>query len=250
MLQSKTLKIQSLKAETIDGMWRLFQRYYADVDYQRFRADLAAKQQVIVLFDGDCVAGFSTLLVRSMSHHGRRALAVYSGDTVIDQAYWGQTVLQTAFFQFMIRMYLTHPLTDIYWFLISKGYKTYLLLSRNFVNHWPRHDQATPAAIAAMRDELAADMFGHDYDPASGVIRFSCPQGKLKDHVAPITAQELQHPDIRFFASANPGHQQGDELCCIGKFDSACIGYYAVKLMIKTLRNHKLAQLAKPVFGR
>ena len=57
---------------------------------------------------------------------------------MIAQAYWGQKALQRVFTRYVVGVKLRHPLQRVYWFLITKGYKTYLLLSRYFPEYWPR----------------------------------------------------------------------------------------------------------------
>ena len=46
--------------------------------------------------------------------------------------------------------------------------------------------------------------------------------------MAPIDPTLLSVPDIRFFVERNPGHVDGDELCCLGRIDAALpIGFLA-----------------------
>src|SRR4029079_15523392 len=105
------------------------------------------KEHVIVLRDsGDgSLKGYSTLYVFDASVDGRRVKAVFSGDTIVDDMYWGQSTLQRAFFRYVLALKVRNPTVPLYWFLISKGFRTYLLLSRNFPEYWPRHEASTPA---------------------------------------------------------------------------------------------------------
>jgi hypothetical protein len=132
---------RDLDRRSRDAMWQLFTRYYADVRRSVFEADLDEKDHVILLRDeGDgSIRGMSTLKVYDHTIAGRRVRAVFSGDTIIDAAYWGQSALHWAFLGYLVRVKLRSPLTPVFWFLISKGYKTYLLLARNFPTHYPRH---------------------------------------------------------------------------------------------------------------
>ena len=135
-----------------------------------------------------------------------------------------------------MRCKLRSPLLPTYWFLIAKGYKTYLLLSRNFPEYWPRHDLPTPPWQQAILEALATEKFGDDWNPALGVVCHDEPLGKLRDSVAPISDSELQHPDIRFFTEKNAGHVHGDELCCLGRIDLALCRSYLLKLTLRTSR--------------
>ena len=43
----------------------------------------------------------------------------------------------------------------------------------------------------------------------------------LRDDIAPITAERLTDPHVRFFVERNSGHAQGDELCCLAPLTRA-----------------------------
>ncbi|HJK91691.1 MAG TPA: hypothetical protein RMH85_31120 [Polyangiaceae bacterium LLY-WYZ-15_(1-7)] len=219
-------------------MWRLFRRYYTEVERPTFERDLDDKDVVIVLRDsGDgSIQGFSTLKVYARKVHGRRVVAIFSGDTIIDAPYWGQSALHWTFLRFLVQVKLRHPLTPVYWFLISKGYKTYLLLARNYPHHWPRHDAPTPAFEQALLDALSADRFGEAYDREAGVLRFPESHGRLRGHVAPLSPELLAQPDVRFFAEKNPGHPHGDELCCLGRVDLAFVLRGAQRVFARPFR--------------
>lgn len=133
-------------------------------------------------------------------------------------------------------MQISHPATPLYWFLISKGYKTYLLLSRNYPVYWPRYDKPTPSWEKAVLDTLGTRKFGDEYLPEFGIIRHqNCP-GKLKESVAPIGSDlRDKHPDIDFFANSNPYHEKGDELCCLGLIGPSMWTFYLRRLFRKTL---------------
>lgn len=236
-LVGRVVPVPGLRAEDRDAMWRVFTKYYADVTRAKFEADLAEKQEVVILRDAAdrSLQGFSTIQVYRREVHGRPFVAVYSGDTVLEEAYWGQTTLQKIFVAYLLRTKLKNPLVPVYWFLISKGYKTYLLLTRNMPTYWPRHDRPTPSLPAQVLDLLARDKFGDAWRPEQGILHFDVCQGRLKRGVAPIEAGLLAHPDIRFFVERNPGHADGDELCCLGEVDLAFPLMFPLKLLRRSV---------------
>jgi hypothetical protein len=234
-LSVSVVSISALDKETIEQMWQIFDTYYLDVDRARFETDLLAKNDVFLLRDADnlTLQGFSTVRVFEERINNRKCVAIYSGDTIIRREYWGQTALQKAFYLYITRVFLANPFTPVYWFLISKGYKTYLLLSRNFPDYWPSHRAETPAFENALIDRLSQKMFGDSWKPDLGVLKFDTPMGKLKGEVAPITESMCQHADIKYFIEKNPGHGHGDELCCLGKVDLSLALHYPAKLLKK-----------------
>lgn len=214
-----------------DAMWALYAAYYTEVTRAGFERDLAEKDHVIVLRRGGALRGFSTLKRLEGEVLGQRFLAVFSGDTILDRAEWGQVALQRAFLAYVMRVKLRHPLLPVFWFLISKGYRTYLLLSRNFVDYWPRPERPTPPFEEAVIDSLARQRWPEAWQPGLGVLRFASPQGRLREEVAPIDeAMRERHPDIGFFSSRNPGHVRGEELCCLGRVDLQLWLSYMLKL--------------------
>lgn len=236
MLRSVLVDISTLEESQIQGMWKVFEKYYADISYERFLRDLSSKNHVILLFADHKLAGFSTIKVFKEKIGNQKITAIYSGDTIIEEAYWGQTALQREFYNFLVKTWFLNLDSTVYWFLISKGYKTYCLLTRNFAEHWPRHEKATPAFESALIDRLSGSLFGSAWKKELGVLQFENPMGRLKNNVAPISEELRKFPDIRFFAEQNPHHENGDELCCLGKFDLATILYFPMKVIRKNIQ--------------
>lgn len=218
-------------------MWRLYESCYLRVDAAAFEADLAEKDHVILVRDaGDgSVQGFTTL--RVYRHEGPEGpcVIVFSGDTIIAPRYHGQTALQRAFVRYVMATVVRERRLPVYWFLISKGVRTYLLLSRNFLAYWPRHDAPTPAPMRELIDQLAVARFGRAYQRELGLVRWEPPGPCLAEGVAPLDPQALQRPDVRFFLSVNPGADEGDELCCLGKVDLAMGANYLKRLTKRML---------------
>lgn len=237
-LVAVTLPVSAVDAATREEMWRLFSQYYTEVGRGAFLHDLAGKDHVILLRDhARALKGFSTAQGYVREVQGRRIGVVFSGDTIVDREYWGQTVLQRAFLRYIVRFKLRHPFTPVYWFLISKGYKTYLLMARNFPVYWPRHDMETPAWERAVLDSLAREKFGASWRPDLGILRFERCLGRLRGSVAPIDDElRARYAEVRFFEQKNPGHAEGDELCCIGLINPFQWLYYLGRLGYRRVR--------------
>lgn len=241
--------VTSLDDSLIEAMWRLFARYYDDVDHSTFVRDLREKHHVLLLLDRErrTLAGFSTIQSYSRRIGGRRVAVVFSGDTICDERFWGQRALHTAFLRYVLRVKLRNPLTPVYWFLISKGYKTYLLLARNFPEFWPRYDRSTPAWQRQVIDELAREKYGDAWLPDRGVLHFETPAGRLHDGVASIGVTEREDDHIRFFYERNPHAALGDELCCLGRINAALALNYVRRRLLRLVRRR--ARDARPIAG-
>lgn len=238
-LIAKTIKVQSLKDSQIDEMFKLFEIFYENVSYLRFRSDLYAKTKVIILLDLQRrIQGFSTFYDFDFPHHNKNYRVLFSGDTIIAPDYWGTSALTMEFLKNMILLKIKYPTRPVWWFLISKGYKTYLLLANNFLQYYPRYDRQTPIEHSELIQALSEKFYPGKFNSATGVIEFEANEHEhLRESIAPITQDLLdRYPKINFFNSTNPGWKKGDELACIGEVDPLLGVVHPFKIMRKILR--------------
>lgn len=204
-----------LDAADTRRMYALYATYYAETSYERFAIDLMAKDYVIELMDGADLCGFSTLAVLQFSADGANSRAIFSGDTIINHRYWGEQVLAAAFCRVAGAIKASDPATSLYWFLITKGHRTYRYLGAFSREYYPRSAQPTPPWADRCIDVLARGRFGDAWKPELGIVRFVRSQGHLRaDWTEPRPALAAR-PEVRFFLERNPGHASGDELCCL-----------------------------------
>jgi hypothetical protein len=140
---------------------------------------------------------------------------LFSGDTIVERSCWGQTLLAQAWGQLALDLIDRYPAGALHWFLISKGYKTYRYLPLFFREYYPRRTSATPLWATAIIDVLGRRKYPQAYDPKTGIIRAEASACRLRRNVAAVTEGRLRDADVRFFIERNPGHERGDELCCI-----------------------------------
>jgi hypothetical protein len=208
--------VHDLSATRRDEMFALFARHYEGVKRRQFAADLAEKQSVIEVVDPvhDTLRGFSTQLVLHVPVHGRTVRALFSGDTIVDREFWGDPALSHVWGHLALSLIDKYGDEPLYWYLISKGYRTYRFLPVFFHEFYPRYDSTTPPEILSVIHGLGRWKFGNDYDAATGIVRPSeaC---RLRSGLGETTAARLRDPHLRFFFEKNPGHLVGRELCCI-----------------------------------
>lgn len=212
-------------------MYALFSRYYDGIERETFDSDLAQKQYVIRMFSHAELVGFSTIQLLHTDFQGRPVTTLFSGDTVVDHRCWGQKALQRGFVSFVTKLKLGHPRHRVFWFLISKGYKTYLLIRHNFLA-FPARDRDTPGEVKVLLDQVAKLKYADSYDPSRGVISFSQSQGQVKDEFEDLGPEDLKNPDIAFFVEQNPGFREGDELCCLAEIRLRDLAYIGLKYFV------------------
>ncbi len=241
-LISKTIKIGSLKSTQIDEMFKLFEIFYENVSFARFKTDLLAKTKVIILLDPERkIQGFSTFYDFDFSFQNKNARVLFSGDTIIAPDYWGTSALTMEFLKNMILLKMKYPFRPVWWFLISKGYKTYLLLANNFLDYYPRFDRETPKEEKDFIASLSEKFYPGKFNDQTGVIEFEANEHEhLKESIAPITEELMKkYPKIKFFNSKNPGWKKGDELACIGEVNPLLGIVHPVKILRKILKFKK-----------
>lgn len=241
-LISKTIKISSLYDNQIKEMFKLFEIFYENVTYERFYSDLKAKTRVIIMIDKNKrIQGFSTLYDFDFPYHNKNYRILFSGDTIIAPDYWGTSALTMEFLKNMILLKIKYPTRPVWWFLISKGFKTYLLLANNFINYYPRYDKETPLEHQSLIQALSEKLYPNRYNPESGVIEFRPEEHEhLRQSIAPITDELLiKYPKINFFQTKNPDWIKGCELACIGEVDPLLGIVHPIKLIRKLFKTKK-----------
>lgn len=224
-------------------LFSLFNRYYADISAEKFAEDLYEKDHVIILKESrwGSVVGFTTVKTYEINNEGTLCRVAFSGDTIVDEEFWGDSALSKPLFLYLCKQYLSSPTIPFYWFLISKGYKTYIAVSRNLKEFWPRYDQPTPSHVQSLIMDLAKSRYGEAWDAEKQILHFKQPMGRLLEDVAPITEEMLKVPEIAHFQKLNPDHLKGDELCCVAKLDHNAVTYYLQRTLGKTLKKVKRA---------
>ena len=215
-LRARVVDVRALSRADRTRMYEIYRTHYDGTSRARFEDDLDAKDMALTVhsFDG-AIQGFTTLLVLETEFDGRPARAIYSGDTIIDRAYWGSQVMAFTWTRLAGAIKAAEPDVPLYWFLIVKGHRTFRYLSaftRNFYPHW---SVETPARERALMDRLAQARFPGFYRADLGIVHFPESHGHLKPDLAEIDLAEAQRADVAFFLARNPGYRNGDELVCL-----------------------------------
>lgn len=228
-LTGRTTPVAQLTADERHQMYELLERYYENVDRRSFDDDLSRKRWVVLAVDHDgVVRGFSTQQLVPLASGGH---ALFSGDTVVDRAYWGRNPIAREWGRLALEVYGADPDRDLFWFLIAKGYKTYRLLTTYFVEYYPRLGAMVPAWALELTDELGTRLFPERYDPIRGVVVAGPADQRLRQDVAPVGIEQLNDPSVGYFDQRNPGHRSGDELCCVARLSPTNLNDAALALI-------------------
>jgi hypothetical protein len=207
-------KVADLDAAERGALAALYLRYYDGAGEAEFHADLARKTEVLRVFFGEELIGFTTSEIYERTWRGTPVQILYSGDTVVDRAHWGQQALSFAWIGRLGRLRRARPDLPLYWFVIVKGHRTFKFLptfGKSFFPHW----SIDRSDLKPLADQLAREKFGADYDEGRGVVAFARSRGHLKSDIAFPSEEERSRDAVRFFLERNPGYLKGHELVCV-----------------------------------
>lgn len=215
---SQTKQIAELTLSERATMFGLLSLEFLGVSRQDFIRDLEEKEVVMLLRkearDGEIV-GFSTLMTFDLPIDGRKVKAIFSGDTTVLEEYRSSTGFGIEIGSYFVKVLGVFPEHEIYYVLISKGWRTYKILPFFFKNYAPKHDTPTSIQDKAVTDAFGSVKYPGDYDPKQGLIMFS----KETQRLIPgsIDAVPPHDPDVhtRFYLQKNPTYLSGTELVCV-----------------------------------
>jgi hypothetical protein len=216
-LTSRVVPVHRLKPELTGRLYDLYRTHYLGTDEARFHADLAEKDWVILLLDfQDQPVGFSTQRLIPTAVGGKPVRALFSGDTIIHPDHWGSQELVRAWCRLAGELKAEAGPEALYWFLISKGHRTYKYLPLFFERFFPRYDSATPTYEQTLIHTLARAKFGPAYRPDSGLLRWDADHDRLRPDLDTAPSR-MDNPHVRFFLDRNPDYRAGAELVCLAE---------------------------------
>jgi len=217
-LFGEILEIKELCNEDIAVMYKLMDEFYDNMTLEYFIKDLKEKDYCIILRDNlKIIQGFSTQKIIEVDVDDKKVHGVFSGDTIIHSDYWGSFELHKAFAKFFFDY--GEKYDEFYWFLISKGYKTYKMLPAFFKKSYPSYKEQAPKYIQDIMNAFGNASYPEEFDEESGVIKYKHVKDKLKEGVADIDDKKLRDKHIKYFVEINPTYIDGNDLVCLAKME-------------------------------
>src|SRR4051812_45008451 len=154
-------------------MFALMEDAYDNLSRARFESDLNAKQWAILLSRRDTgeLVGFSTQTTLNCQIGQTSVQALYSGDTVVRRDHWGDFALAHAWGNLARQLIAEQKANYLYWFLTSKGYRTYHYLPLFFQQFYPCCLVPTPPWESQVIVALAQQIAPNAFDRSTGIIR-------------------------------------------------------------------------------
>lgn len=217
-LFSETKPVTALSASELATMFGLLSLEFLGVSRHDFLRDLEEKESVLLLRTehsyGEMV-GFSTIMSFELPIASRKVMAVFSGDTTVLPQYRHSTGFGVEIGRYFLRAIELFSGHEVYYVLISKGWRTYKVLPFFFKEFSPAYDASPRLDDKEVIDAFGAMKYPREYNPSKGMIIFS----KETQRLIPgsIDALPRENPDqhIRYFLEKNPTYLSGTELVCV-----------------------------------
>jgi hypothetical protein len=222
-------------------MLTLYLNHYDGCTEAQMLADLSDKREALILYSNSEIVGFTTIQVYEREWLNQQIRIVYSGDTIVDRAHWGQQALANHWISRIAQIKFERPELPLYWFVIVKGHRTFKYLpafGKSFYPHW----SIDRSDLKPLADQLAADKFGHLYNRETGVVEYDRSRGHLKQEIAFPSEEELNKESVRFFLSRNPGYLKGHELACICELEEENMKAFTKRIFRKACNVYALAK--------
>jgi hypothetical protein len=230
-VDSEIRAVRALSSADHDAMFELHACFFDNLKREYFDADLAEKDHVILLRAADRIVGFSTVKSSIEQVEDRTVAVVFSGDTIVHPDFWRRNALMPCFAAFMKRCLARYGSLPVYWNLVSKGCRTYLMLPSFFKRYYPSVSGPVDEFERRLTDWLGAQRFGGRYDPATAVALMDGQRDYLGARLAGIPAPNLTNRHVAFFLERNPGYVRGDELVCVAEVCESNLTGPALKMI-------------------
>ena len=223
----KIFSVESIKNDNniVNEMFSLMKNHYENMKEDKFLADLYDKDDVFLIFDGEILKGFSTIkkinveLKNENNENSEKISGFFSGDTIIEKGFsWG-IEFQKEWIKYCLLESKKNMKNGVktYWFLISKGIKTYMYLLTYFKNFCPKVDYVESEIEKKIKDIYAEKIYGDRYNKKIGIVRNDGTNDFLRENVVVLSEKQLKNKNIQFFLEKNPDYKKGDELVCLAE---------------------------------
>jgi len=216
-LTFKTLHVPTLLSMQKERMFELMAANYSEMERTIFYRDLGNKQMAgLILDEEEVIQGFTTFAINPKDSGADSYNILFSGDTIISPDYWGSLAMVKGWCTTVGEIIATDRTKAWYWYLMSKGHRTYMYLPLFFHSYFPAPNHTThDAKLKQIIDRVSTILYPDNWRPEEGVIKFDSEAGALAPELAQGTYTRKDNAHVAFFLECNPGFFRGDELVCM-----------------------------------
>ncbi len=215
-------------------MWQLYAKYY-DVDEKSFTDRIAKNDYYAIYQVNNKIVGFTALRMRPVETSEGKVMTFYAGQSVIHADYRKRSLIPRTLVKLFWKHFTTQPHVPIYMWCDALTYKPYLLFANSLLEFYPSRRGPTPMKVEEVIQNIGQHYYGNSFNSLRGTVKKE--KNIIDDPSAKITEEEKLHPDIKFFAEANPNYHKGHGLITIAPIDFQNFVYLAGKCLKKKFFN-------------
>lgn len=236
-MKNAKIKVQIVSNEfstsTKEEMWAVYAKYY-DYSKEYFMQRLEKNNYFSLYTINGKIVGFTGLRIDRTEIKGKKRLLIYFGQTIIDKAYRGKSLIPTTGAKLCLR-YLPEMLTSkTYFWADCLTYKAYLVFAKTLEQYYPSYKEPLSPDAKAVIDFIGQRHYAATYCAETGTVR--------KDTVVVndattthIPMKYRQDPDIHFYTQANPLFMEGHGMIALGPVNLTNFGILMKRLFQKVV---------------
>jgi len=245
-MKKAKIKVQivtnDFSAATKEEMWTVYSKFY-DYTKEYFMQRIEKNNYFSMYTVDGKIVGFTGLRIDRTRINGRKRLLIYFGQTIIDHAYRGKSLIPTTGAKLCLR-YLPEILTSkTYFWADCLTYKAYLVFAKTLEQYYPTYKEELSPDAKSVIDFIGQRHYSDTYCPSTGTVK--------KDTVVVndssttrIPMKYRQDQDIRFFTKANPLFMEGHGLITLGPVNLTNFGILMKRLFQKVIGVHRKPKTA------
>jgi len=215
-LETRVRRPTDLTPSERQQLYALMRGHYETVDRDDFERDLNEKEWVVCSEDPvKGILGFSTLVHLSVRLQDELVTALFSGDTVLDPAIWGDSGSMRTWGRHVAKL-AQQSNGSLFWLLLTATHRTYRFLPAFFKSYVPCRTEPTRPIDQQRIEALVRLKFPHEYNAQTGVVRLRKARPVRESRWA-LAMEGIDGKHAKFFAARNPGYLNGDYLVCLAR---------------------------------
>ena len=216
-----------------EEMWNVYHKYY-HYTKESFMARIRKNNYYSFYKVNGKIIGFTGLRISRAMIDGKKHLFIYFGQTVIDAAYRGKSLIPVTGAKLYLKYWREILSSKTFFWADALTYKAYLVFAKSVEEFYPNHQMSNPGHIQKVIDYIGQEHYGAYYNLGLGTVRKD--QMLVNDPCINIPLKYRQDPDIRFYTEANPGYTHGQGLITVAPLSGTNFMMLAKRIMKKAVR--------------
>ena len=228
-----TIVTNKFSLATQEEMWSVYKKYYHYSKASFLERIKKNNYYSFYTLNGQII-GFTGLRISNAVIDGQKHLFIYFGQTVIDAAYRGKSLIPVTGAKLYLKFWRDILSSKTYFWADALTYKAYLVFAKSLEEYYPTYRVKNSAYIQGVIDHIGQANYGEAYNLGQGTVSKS--QVLVNDPCINIPMRYRQDPDINFYTNANPGFVHGHGLITIAPLNGQNFLRLAIRVMRKSLQ--------------